>query len=116
MIVWSTFRGGDKLRGADGFGLEVVVDGVTFAEFTGVRQHQIISCSLVVEGGGRATIMSGEIDEACTPFNCKHVLGVAAVIDFGLTRPHSEGCTYPVRQNGIRDSPPQVGVVLSDAL
>ena len=47
----STFRGGDKLRGADGFGLEVVVDGVTVAEFTGVRQHQIISCSLVVEGG-----------------------------------------------------------------
>ena len=28
MIVWSTFRGGDELRGADGVGLEVVTDGV----------------------------------------------------------------------------------------
>ena len=40
--------------------------------------------------------MLGEINEACAPFDCNRILGVAAVIEFGLTKPHSESCTYPV--------------------
>ena len=30
--------------------------------------------------------MLGEINEACAPFDCNRILGVAAVIEFGLTR------------------------------